>query len=168
MILGMTPYTFLHVAIGFVGIGSGLAVVFGLLNSKIYNGGTLCFLVMTIATSVTGFGFPFRGFTPAIGTGILSMIAPPAAATAFYVFRLAGSWRWIYVVGAVVALYFNVFVLIVQLFQKVAALKALAPTQSEPPFLIAQVVTLIAFIAVAIVGVRKFHPLPGVRTFASG
>ena len=96
------------------------------------------------------------------------MIALTAAATAFYVFRLAGSWRWIYVVGAVVALYFNVFVLIVQLFQKVAALKALAPTQSEPPFLIAQVVTLIAFIAVAIVGIRKFHPLPSVRTFAVG
>jgi hypothetical protein len=109
---------------------------------------------------VTGFLFPFHGFTPAIGVGILSMIVLIAAILALYVFRLAGAWRWVYVGGAVIALYFNVFVLIVQSFQKIAPLKALAPTQTEPPFLIAQVAALLFYIAVGIGAVRRFHPLP--------
>ena len=160
MIFGMSTFTFLHVLISLVGIGTGLVVAYGLLASQRLETWTACFLVTTVATSVTGFLFPFHGFTPAIGVGILSMIVLIAAILALYVFRLAGAWRWVYVGGAVIALYFNVFVLIVQAFQKIAPLKALAPTQTEPPFLIAQVAALLFFIAVGIGAVRRFHPLP--------
>jgi len=160
MIFGMSTFTFLHVLISLVGIGTGLVVAYGLLASQRLETWTACFLVTTVATSVTGFLFPFHGFTPAIGVGILSMIVLIAAILALYVFRLAGAWRWVYVGGAVIALYFNVFVLIVQSFQKIAPLKALAPTQTEPPFLIAQVAALLFFIAVGIGAVRRFHPLP--------
>jgi len=160
MIFGMSTFTFLHVLISLVGIGTGLVVAYGLLASQRLETWTACFLVTTVATSVTGFLFPFHGFTPAIGVGILSMIVLIAAILALYVFRLAGAWRWVYVGGAVIALYFNVFVLIVQSFQKIAPLKALAPTQTEPPFLIAQVAALLFYIAVGIGAVRRFHPLP--------
>jgi len=160
MIFGMSTFTFLHVLISLMGIGTGLVVAYGLLASQRLETWTACFLVTTVATSVTGFLFPFHGFTPAIGVGILSMIVLIAAILALYVFRLAGAWRWVYVGGAVIALYFNVFVLIVQSFQKIAPLKALAPTQTEPPFLIAQVAALLFFIAVGIGAVRRFHPLP--------
>jgi len=160
MIFGMSTFTFLHVLISLMGIGTGLVVAYGLLASQRLETWTACFLVTTVATSVTGFLFPFHGFTPAIGVGILSMIVLIAAILALYVFRLAGAWRWVYVGGAVIALYFNVFVLIVQSFQKIAPLKALAPTQTEPPFLIAQVAALLFYIAVGIGAVRRFHPLP--------
>ena len=160
MIFGMSTFTFLHVLISLMGIGTGLVVAYGPLASQRLETWTACFLVTTVATSVTGFLFPFHGFTPAIGVGILSMIVLIAAILALYVFRLAGAWRWVYVGGAVIALYFNVFVLIVQSFQKIAPLKALAPTQTEPPFLIAQVAALLFYIAVGIGAVRRFHPLP--------
>jgi hypothetical protein len=158
MIFGMTSFTFFHVAISLVAIVSGLVVVYGLLGSRRLDGWTMLFLVTTVATSVTGFLFPFHGFTPGIGVGILSMIVLVAAIGARYGFHLSGAWRWIYVAGAVIALYFNVFVLIVQSFQKIAFLKALAPTQTEPPFLVAQLATLVLFLVIGIVAVRRFHP----------
>jgi hypothetical protein len=158
MVMGLPAFTFIHVLISLAGIGSGLVVAYGLLTSKRFAGWTLLFLVTTAATSVTGFLFPFHGFTPAIGVGILSMIVLIAATLALYAFQLSGAWRWVYVGGAVIALYFNVFVLIVQAFQKIAALKALAPTQSEPPFLIAQAAALLIFLIVGILAIRRFHP----------
>jgi len=158
MIAGLPTYTFVHVVVSLAGIVSGLFVAYGLLASKRFDSWTLLFLAATVATSVTGFIFPFHGFTPAIGVGILSMILLIAAIVARYVFNLAGSWRWIYVVGSVTALYFNVFVLIVQSFRKIAPLKVLAPTQSEPPFLIAQVAALLLFLVIGIGAVRRFHP----------
>jgi hypothetical protein len=111
-----------------------------------------------VATSVTGFFFPFHGFTPAIGVGIVSLVVLAVAIFARYGRKLSGPWPWIYVVTAMIALYLNVFVLIVQLFQKVPALKALAPTQSEPPFQIAQLVTLALFVVLTILAVRRFRP----------
>jgi len=129
----------------------------GLLTGRRLNGWTALFLTSTVATSVTGFFFPFHGFTPAIAVGIISLLLLAVAIFARYGRRLAGAWRWIYVVTAMVALYLNVFVLIVQLFQKVPALKALAPTQSEPPFLVTQLFALALFVVLTIVAAIKFR-----------
>jgi hypothetical protein len=142
--------TFVHVLISLLAIGSGFIVMFGLLSGTRLNGWTAFFLITTVATSVTGFFFPFKKFTPAIGVGIVSLIVLAAAIAARYAFSLAGGWRRIYVAGAVIALYLNVFVLIVQAFQKIPALNALAPTQSEPPFLLTQLFALAFFIALGI------------------
>jgi hypothetical protein len=162
VILGMSTstYTLIHVLISLVGIGSGLVVVFGLLSGKRLDRWTALFLVTTVATSVTGFGFPFDHLLPSHKVGIISLIVLAVAILARYVFHLAGAWRWIYVLGAVIALYLNVFVLIVQSFEKVPALKAMAPTQSEPPFLIAQLVVLALFIVLAIFAVKRFRVAP--------
>ena len=159
MILGMSTetYTLIHVIISLIGIGSGLVVVFGLLGSKRLDGWTALFLVTTVATSVTGFFFPFHKFTPAIGVGIISLVLLALAILARYVFHLAGGWRRTYVISSVIALYLNVFVLIVQLFEKVPALNALAPTQSEPPFKITQVVVMAVFVVLGILAVRGFR-----------
>jgi hypothetical protein len=153
----MTTYTLVHVVISLIGIGSGLIVVFGLIASSRHEGWTALFLVSTVATSATGFGFPFDHLLPSHVVGILSLVVLALAIVARYARHLAGTWRWIYVVSAVVALYFNVFVFVVQAFQKVPALSALAPTQSEPPFLITQLVVLLLFAALGFVAVRRFH-----------
>ena len=168
MILGMTTatYTLLHVLVSLVGIGSGLVVLGGLLAGKRLDGWTALFLATTVATSVTGFGFPFHHLLPSHIVGIISLVVLAIAIAARYRFRLTGAWRPIYVVGAAVALYFNVFVLVAQLFSKVPGLKALAPTQSEPPFLIAQVIVLALFIWLTICAVIQFRnePLVGKET----
>src|SRR5256885_15866732 len=152
MILGMTTSTFtiVHVLISLVGIASGLVVVFGLLTRKKLDGWTALFLATTVATSVTGFAFPFDHLLPSHKVGIISLVVLAVAILARYAFHLSGAWRRIYVVGAVVALYLNVFVAIVQAFQKVPALKAMAPTQSEPPFLVTQLVVMALCVALGI------------------
>ncbi len=160
MIFGMTTFTQIHVALSLIGILAGFVVAFGLLTAKRLDGWTAIFLISTVATSVTGFFFPFHGFTPAIGVGIVSLVVLAVAIFARYSRRLAGAWRWIYAVAAMIALYLNVFVLIVQLFQKVPALKALAPTQSEAPFLVAQLVAFALFVLLTIFAVRA-KPEPG-------
>jgi hypothetical protein len=162
MILGMTThaYTVIHVILSLIGIASGFVVVFGLLARKQLDGLTALFLATTVLTSVTGFGFPSDHLTPAGKLGILSLIVLAIAITARYVGHLKGAWRWIYVITATVALYFNVFVLVVQSFEKVPALRAMAPTQSEPPFLIAQLVVLAGFIVLAIAAAIKFRIEP--------
>ena len=159
MILGMTTstYTLVHIVISLIGIGSGLMVMYGLLVGKRYNGGTAIFLVSTVLTSVTGFGFPFDHLLPSHIVGILSLVMLAIAILARYGLHLAGAWRSIYVFCASIALYLNVFVLVVQSFEKVAALKALAPTQKEPPFLIAQLVVLALFIVLTIFAAKKFR-----------
>ncbi len=162
MILGMTIATFttLHVAISLVAIAAGFIALFGLLASRrfpLLNG---LFLVLTALTSLTGFLFPFKGITPGIVVGILSMIALAVAALARYAGHMAGAWRGTYIISAVLALYFNVFVFIVQSFEKVPALRALAPTQSEGPFKIAQLATLILFVALTVAAFRRYHPAP--------
>jgi hypothetical protein len=160
MILGMSADTFtqVHVILSLAGIVSGLIVLFGMLCGNKLDGLAALFLATTVLTSVTGFFFPVSGFMPSHAVGILSLVFLAAAILAFYVYRLAGSWRWIYVVGAVVALYFNVFVAVVQAFRKVSFLEPLAPTQSEPPFLVAQIAVMAIFIVLGILAVRKFHP----------
>ena len=153
----MNTFTIVHVVISLIGIGSGLVVLAGLLAAKRLDGWTALFLVSTVATSVTGFFFPFHGFTPAIAVGIISLLVLAVASFARYGRRLAGAWRWVYVITAMVALYLNVFVLIVQLFQKVPALKALAPTQSETPFLVAQLVAFALFVVLTIFAAIRFR-----------
>ena len=162
MIFGMTlgTYTFLHVLISLVGIGSGLIVMFGLLSGKRLDGWTGLFLATTVLTSVTGFGFPFEHLLPSHIVGVISLLILAVAIAARYVFHLTGAWRWIYVVGAGMALYLNVFVLVAQVFLKVPALKALAPTQKEPPFLIAQLVVLVVFAGLVILATKRFHIEP--------
>jgi len=157
MIFGMTTYTFVHVVISLVGIVSGLVVLLGLVAANRLNGWTVLFLVTTVATCLTGFGFPFVQLLPSHIVGIITLVALTLAIFARYGHRLAGAWRWIYVLGAVVALYLNVFVLIVQAFMKVPGLNALAPTQSEPPFLVTQVVVLVIFILLGIVAALRFR-----------
>lgn len=156
----LSAFTLFHVAVSLLGIASGLIVVCGLLASKRLDGWTSFFLATTVATSVTGFLFPFHQFLPSHGVGILSLIVLAIAILARYRFRLAGGWRRTYVISAVIALYLNVFVLIVQLFLKVPLLRAIAPTQSEPPFQIAQAVALLFFAVLAIRAAIKFHVEP--------
>jgi hypothetical protein len=157
MIFDLQTLTLVHVVISLLGIGSGFVVVFGLLKGERLDGWTAFFLVTTVATSVTGFFFPFTQFTPAHGVGVVSLIALAVAIPARYAWHLAGHWRWVYVVGAVLSLYLNVFVAIVQAFQKISALKALAPTQSELPFLLAQLVALLLFVALGIISTIRFR-----------
>ncbi|SDP65798.1 hypothetical protein SAMN05443582_107156 [Phyllobacterium sp. OV277] len=159
MIFGMTYYTFFHVLISLVGIISGLVVLAGLLNSDRKDGWTLIFLITTVATSLTGFGFPYSGFTPAIGVGIISIVFLAAAIAARYPYRLVNSARWIYVVTAIISLYLNVFVLVAQSFQKIPPLNALAPTGTEPPFAIAQGIVLVLFVIAGFASLRRFHPI---------
>ena len=158
MILGLQPFTFVHVLISLVGIVSGFVVLFGLLGSKRLEGWTGLFLVTTVATSVTGFGFPIDTILPSHIVGIISLVVLAVAIIARYAFRLAGLWRSIYVIGAGIALYLNVFVLIVQLFRKVPALEALAPTQSEPPFALTQGAVLVVFVVAVIAAAIRFRP----------
>jgi hypothetical protein len=168
MIWGMSLSTFtqMHVVISLIGIFAGLIVLFGMLRAKRLNRWTALFLVTTVLTSVTGFFFPFTKFGPPHVFGVLSLIVLAVAIPALYVYRLAGSWRWLYVSGAVVALYFNVFVGVVQAFQKLSFLNPLAPTQSEPPFFVAQGVVLVLFVIFGVVAVRSFHPDTRARMFS--
>jgi hypothetical protein len=156
----LKTFTAVHVAISLVAILSGLVVLFGLLTRRRLDHWTSFFLLTTVATSVTGFFFPFHGFTPAIAVGIISLVVLALAIFARYPRRLAGAWRWLYVITATLALYLNVFVLIVQLFQNVPAVKTLAPTQTEPPFLVAQLLALIVFVVLGILAAIKFRPAP--------
>jgi hypothetical protein len=162
MILGMTTSTFtlVHVLLSLVGIASGLVVVFGLLAGKRLDGWTELFLITTVATNVTGFGFPFDHLLPSHKVGIISLVVLTIAILARYAFHLAGGWRRIYVISAVTALYLNVFVGVVQAFLKVPALKTLAPKQTEPPFLVTQLAVLVIFIVVTILAAKRFRNEP--------
>lgn len=160
MILGMTTATFtmLHVAISLVGILTGIVVMYGLLTTKPLGGWTAVFLVSTVLTSLTGFAFPNEHVTPGQVVGVLSLMVLLGAIVARYGLHLRGAWRGIYVVCSALALYFNVFVLIVQSFEKVPALKAIAPTQKEPPFAIVQLTVLAAFVVLTVLAVRRSRP----------
>jgi hypothetical protein len=147
-----------HVLISLIGIVSGLVVLYGLLTGRPFGAWTALFLATTIVTSATGFPLPPFGLTPGRVLGVISLVLLALAVAALYRFRLAGAWRWIYIGSAVAALYFNVFVGVVQSFQKLSFLKPLAPTQSEPPFLVTQLVVLALFIALGVVAAMRFHP----------
>jgi hypothetical protein len=169
MILGLSlaNFTVLHVIISLIAIVSGLVVLFGMLGSRRLPGWTALFLITTILTSVTGFLFPIHGFTPALAVGVVSLLALAVALIALYGKRLSGAWRWIYVVMAVSALWFNVFVLIVQAFEKVALVNPHAP-QVGPPFpepqnfqfTVAQGVALVLLLVLGIMAAVRFRPGP--------
>jgi hypothetical protein len=160
MTWGIPTTTFLqiHVLISLIGIVSGLVLLYGLLAGKPSGAWTALFLAATILTSVTGFPLPPFGFDPPRAVGTISLVLLATAVAALYPFHLTGAWRWIYIGCAVVALYLNVFVGVIQAFQKLSFLRSLAPTQSEPPFLVAQLVVLIAFVALGVLAVIRFHP----------
>jgi hypothetical protein len=162
MILGMSEsaFTQLHVVISLIGIASGFLVVYGMFTAKRFDGGTAIFLLTTVLTSVTGFLFPFTHLLPSHILGAISLVVLAIAILARYALHMAGAWRSIYTVCAVLALYLNFFVLVAQTFMKVPAVHALAPTQKEPPFLIAQLIVMAIFIVLGIFSVKKFHPGP--------
>ena len=162
MIFGMTTstFTFVHVLLSLVGIGSGFVVIFGLLTGKRLDGWTAIFLGTTVLTSLTGFAFPFDHLLPSHRVGIISLVVLAVAILARYAFHLTGTWRRIYVISVAVALYLNVFVAVVQAFLKVPALKALAPTQKEPPFLVAQLVVMVIFVVLTILAAIRFRNEP--------
>ena len=158
--LSTSTFTLVHVVLSLAGIFAGLVVMFGLVAGKRFDGWTVLFLATTVATSVTGFGFPFDHLLPSHKVGIVSLLVLPVAIAARYAFHLAGAWRRTYVITAALALYFNIFVLVVQLFLHVPALKALAPTQKEPPFVIAQLLVLALFGWLAVGATVRFHGPP--------
>lgn len=173
MLLGMNleTFTIVHVIISMTAILTGFLVAISFLGGKPLGSLNATFLVTTILTSVTGFMFPISTVTPGIILGGLSLIVLAVACMALYSRHLAGAWRSTYVITVMIALYFNFFVLIVQSFQKVPTLKALAPTQSEPPFAITQGVALVGFIALTIAAVKKFRhaqePTPPAKSSAA-
>jgi hypothetical protein len=154
---GLELLTLVHVIISLVGIASGFIIVYGLITAKRYETMTKVFLATNIATSVTGYFFPFVKLLPSHIVGVLALIVLTLAVIARYRKQLAGRWRIVYIVSSVVALYFNVFVLVVQIFGKITAFKELAPTQSEPPFLIAQTLVLLVFVVLGIMSTMRFR-----------
>jgi hypothetical protein len=159
MVLGMTLQTFtlLHVLISLAGIGSGLIVLYGLLTGERLDSWTAVFLATTVLTSLTGYLFPVEQILPSHIVGAISLVMLAIALVARYARRMEGSWRWIYVVSATIALYLNVFVLVVQSFLKVPAVHALAPTQKEPPFLVVQLTVMAIFVVLGVLAAKKFR-----------
>jgi hypothetical protein len=166
MLLSLSTITWVHTALSIVALVAGIVVAIGLVRSHAMRSWTLLFLVTAVATSVTGFAFPFDKLLPSHWIGILSLVVLAVSIVARYAFHLAGAWRWIDALAMVIAGYFLVFVGIAQAFSKVPALKALAPTQSEPPFFATQLVALVIYILIAVRAVRasrgggaiKAHP----------
>lgn len=156
--ISIETLTTLHVVISLVAILAGIIVVLGMLGGRALNGMTFFFLATTILTSVTGFLFPYTAFGPSHWVGVISLAALVLAVLGLYVFKLAGRWRWIYIATAVLSLYLNVFVGVVQAFQKLPFLQPLAPTQTEPAFLIAQSAVLALFAILGFVAVRSYRP----------
>jgi hypothetical protein len=160
MILGMSlpTFTLVHVLLSVVGIAAGLIVVERLLRNRALGLSNIIFLVATILTSATGFLFPSPAFGPPHVVGVVSLVALAIAMLALWLGNLIGAWRWIYVVTALLAFYLNVFVGVVQAFQKVGRLRVLAPTQTEPPFAIAQAAVLLFFLVLGVIALRRFRP----------
>jgi hypothetical protein len=157
----LSTFTMLHVIISLVAIVAGVVVLLGMLRGHSPGGMTALFLATTVLTSVTGFLFPFDHLMPSHIVGIISLVALAIALLALYGFHLRGAWRWLYVVGALLAFYLNAFVGVVQAFEKLAFLHPLAPTQSEPPFLAAQIGLLVLFLVLGFLAARRFHPNTG-------
>ncbi len=160
MVLGMSIATFtvVHVVISLIAIASGAVACARMLEGRRLDGWNSVFLLGTILTTLTGFLFPITVFTPALGVGIVSSVALAIALLALYVGRLAGVWRWIYVASALFAFYLNVFVLVVQSFQKIGFLNRFAPTGSEPPFTVVQGIVLLGFILLGFLVLKRFRP----------
>lgn len=162
-IFGITTFTLIHVVVSLVGIVAGLVVAGGLTAGRLLDRWSAVFLVTTIVTNASGFGFPFVTLLPSHVLGVISLVVLPVVAVAHHVKHFAGAWRRIYALGVVLATYFNVFVLVTQLFRKVPALLISAPTQSEPPFAIAQILVLALFVWLAVGADKGFRPAPAGR-----
>jgi hypothetical protein len=158
MIFGITTFTLIHLLISLVAITAGLVVVGGLIAGQRLDGWTGLFLATSVLTSVTGFGFPFTHLLPSHQVGIISLVLLPVVLFARYRKHLLGPWRGVYVVGTVLVLYLNFFVLVVQLFRRVPALIVAAPTQKEPPFVLTQLLVLALFVVLGIAAFRRFRP----------
>jgi hypothetical protein len=161
MILGLSVHAFtvIHVLISLVGIVAGVIVAFAMVQGKSVPGWTALALLFLVLTSVTGFFFHDPTFTPAQGVGILSLVLLAVAIVALYCLHLAGIWRWIFIVTAIIAIYFDCFVGVIQAFEKIEFLHRLAPTQtSEPAFVVSQVILLAIFVVLGFGAMRKFHP----------
>ena len=155
--MSLQTFTFVHVVISLIGIATGIAAVYGLFSGRVLHGWTGAFLTTTVLTDVTGYGFPVDHLMPSHIVGAISLVILAVTLVALYSRHLTGAWSRIYAVGATLGLYLNCFVLVVQGFRRVPALKALAPTQSEPPFAIAQLIVLAVFLTIAVrLGIR-FH-----------
>ena len=155
----MQTLTLIHVAISLAAIIAGFVVLQGLLGADRMDRWTAIFLITTLATTITGFMFPFEKLLPSHIFGILTLIVMAPVLYARYPGKMSGAWRVIYVLGALFVLYLNVFVLVVQAFLKIPAIHQLAPTQAEPPFLIAQGAVLLAFAALSILATVRFRPV---------
>jgi len=162
MVFGMSiaTFTLVHTVLSLVGIFAGLVVAGGLVTGTRLDRWAAVFMVTTVLTSVTGFGFPFDKVLPSHVVGIVSLVVLAAAIVADYVKHRAGAWRTTYAVGVVVATYLNVFVLVAQLFKRIPVLFLLAPTQSEPPFALTQGLVLVLFIWLGGTAVKGFRPRP--------
>jgi hypothetical protein len=162
MVLGMSlaTFTLVHVIISLIGIVSGIIVMFAMLGSRSTPGMTAIFLLSTILTNATGFLFPFTQLLPSHIIAILSLVLLAIACLALYGMALSGAWRWIYAMTALVSLYLNVFVLVIQSFLKIPALTALAPGNppNGPVFAVVQGVVLLFFIVTIVGAVRRFRP----------
>jgi hypothetical protein len=163
--MSLQTFTLIHVLISLAGIASGLIVMYGFLSNKQLDGWTAVFVTTTALTSLTGFLFPYRGATPAIKLGIISLVVLAITIVTRYPLHLV--WRKTYVITACAALYFNVFVLVVQSFEKVPQLKAIAPTQKEPPFAITQIAVLVLFVVLTIFAVKRFRARPATPATSS-
>lgn len=161
MLFGITTFTLIHVVLSLVGIVAGLVVAGGLAAGRRLDGWTGLFLATTALTNITGFGFPFVTFLPSHGVGVLSLLILPIVIVARYLKALAGAWRRVFVLGSVLVLYLNVFVLVVQLFRRLPALIAAAPTQKEPPFAVTQLVVLAVFVWLGWAADRGYRGEPG-------
>ncbi len=153
----MFLFTSFHVLLSLIGIATGFVVVLGMAAGKPLGPSNPVFLVTTAATSITGFLFPFEHLLPSHKVGIISLVVLAVAIFACHVRHLAGGWRRTYALTAVLALYLNVFVLVVQVFLKVPALHALAPKGSEPPFAIVQGIVLLLFVALGVRAAKRFR-----------
>jgi hypothetical protein len=162
MVLGMSlaTFTLVHVIISLVAIATGIVVMIGMLRAQTMAGLTAIFLALTILTSATGFLFPFTQLLPSHVLAIISLVLLALACIALYGQKLAGAWRWIYVVTALLSLYLNVFVLVTQIFLKNPALSAIAPGNppSGPVFGAVQGLVLVAFVALIFLASRRFRP----------
>jgi len=169
MTWGIPTHVFLeiHVALSLVALVAGLVVLYGLLTGQTFSGWTVLFLATLILTSVTGFPLPPFGFDPPRAVGTLSLILLAIAVIAIYGFKIGGAWRWIYIVTAMTALYLDAFVGVIQAFAKIPFLHELAPTQSEPPFLIVQLIVLAIFVVLGFLAVRRYHPPAGALSRAA-
>jgi hypothetical protein len=149
-----------HVLISLVAMIAGVILLYRLLAGGPIKTVTAVFLATMIVTDITGYPLAPFGFDPPRVVGTLSLLLLAGSVVAFYVFHLVGAWRWIFCATAVAAFYLDVFVGVVQSFQKLPFLKALAPTQSEPPFIVAQVIVLVAFVALGVATVWKYRTTP--------